>query len=186
MGARFSLCAPGSLRRPAILPSAGGRWPPLREGPICAACFPNRRRGAHWAPVLPRAFRVAFRKPTILLPAGGQWPPLRENPICAACFPNRRRGARSALHALPGFPQTRNFISGWRPMAAPTRRPHLCRSRSGTAVGAPALSSVLRAVFRLPFPLLSPIFARNSCCFLLHPKGERPSFCSELVLSHIE
>ena len=36
---------------------AGGRWPPLREGPICVDCFPEHRRGAQWAPVLPYTLR---------------------------------------------------------------------------------------------------------------------------------
>ena len=30
-----------AFRRPAILLPAGGQWPPLREGPICAACIPE-------------------------------------------------------------------------------------------------------------------------------------------------
>ena len=50
-GASVLLCALcAAFRRPAMLLPAGGRWPPLREGLICADAFRNRRRGAHWAP----------------------------------------------------------------------------------------------------------------------------------------
>ena len=59
MGARSALCAP-LFDMPFPLSSAGGRWPPLREGPICVDCFPEHRRGAQWAPVLPCAFHTIF------------------------------------------------------------------------------------------------------------------------------
>ena len=65
--------------------AAGGR--PYERAQSVRLGFLCRRRGAHWAPVLPYAFRSAFRSPAILFSAGGRWPPLREGSICAGCFP---------------------------------------------------------------------------------------------------
>ena len=124
----------------------------------------------HWAPALPCAFRAVFCKPVISFPAGGRWPPLREGPICAVRFPAHRRGAHwapdSPLHALPDFSADRPFClrraADGRPYekAQSVRLAFLCRRRG--AQWAPVLPT-FRAVFRLPFSLLSPIFARNSC-----------------------
>ena len=69
---------------------AGGRWPPLREGPICVDCFPEHRRGAQWAPVLP----YTLRRLIWLSLCFGRRPvaALRGGPICAF-FPEHRKGA---------------------------------------------------------------------------------------------
>ena len=120
MGARSSLCVP-PFDMPFPLPSAGGRWPPLRGGPICAARFPVHRRGR---PMGARSVPCVspFEMPFPLPSAGGRWPPLRLSPICAARFPVHRRGAQwapvlpYAFRRLIAVPS----VFGGRPMAAPT------------------------------------------------------------------
>ena len=85
-------------------PSAGGQFcfrgrpvaAPTRR-PICAVCFPEHRRGAQWAPVLPCAFCMAFCGRAILLSAGGRWPPLREGQSV-------RLASRSTVGAPNGRP----------------------------------------------------------------------------------
>ena len=134
--------APENARRPRVKLSIKNGRPfgrPYAKAPSVRLASRNRRRGAHWAPVLSCAFCMAFCGRAILFPAGGRWPPLREGPICAACFPEHRRGAQWAP-VLPCtfrmvFLRAGNFAFGWgwRPMAAPTRRPNLC----GLLPGAP-------------------------------------------------
>ena len=65
--------------------------------------FRDRRRGAHWAPVLSCTFCMAFCGRAILLPAGGRWPPLRKAPADGDTFteiPSVSSTATGTLHAF--------------------------------------------------------------------------------------
>ena len=66
------------FRKPAILLSAGGRWPPLRGSRNIRILFFTAAVGAPIGrPFCPARSARFFHRPAILLPAGGRWPPLR-------------------------------------------------------------------------------------------------------------
>ena len=95
MGARFAPCVPHGFSAGRQF-FAGGRWPPLREGPYVQIAFRDRRRGAHWAPVLSCAFCMVFCGRAILLSRAAGGRPYAKAPSVRLASRSRRRGAQWA------------------------------------------------------------------------------------------
>ena len=99
----------------------------------------SRKRAADGRPLLPSRPARFFCSPQFCFRLAADGRPYAKPPYVQIAFRNRRRGAQWAP-ALPRafrtvFPQAGNFLraAGGRPYA----KSHICRSLSGTAVGAP-------------------------------------------------
>ena len=152
---RFNLC--GLLTCAAVGAPIGRPFCPVRFGRLSAnrqCCFRRAAIGRPYEKV--QSVRLAFRT-AVGAPIGRPFCPVRPARLSAnrrfrfrraaggrpyERAPSVRPAFRTAVGApigrpilpftpYPIFPQTGNFVSGGRPVAAPTRRPHLCRSHSG-------------------------------------------------------